>query len=315
MDNTQESQNKEQSIYKFECDRCTQRVAFIDQERGILECGDCHTAKKAGKTVVFVSEEDLMKDSEEHWKRLKSIRDKIDVALVGHMQFRNVFKKTMKAAQIQKAFEDSSDILEKFTDIQSEIEYIQKYNRKDKELIRSNDDKRVMNSSIITSIKHQEELRDKISQNCKLTLLYKASIDGFGPDQFHSKCDNKGPTVTVISANYNVAGGFTKLEWKSSENKEYVGNDPSAFIFKLGDDDSIETFECHKQSHVIETGKNRGPVFGQGDIDLSNPKSGFSLFGSSYTLPEGVEEDSEMANFYLFGEEQVDDFEVFQVVL
>ena len=48
--------------------------------------------------MVFVSEEDLMKDSEEHWKRLKSIRDKIDVALVGHMQFRNVFKKTMKAA-------------------------------------------------------------------------------------------------------------------------------------------------------------------------------------------------------------------------
>ncbi len=44
----------------------------------------------------------------------------------------------------------------------------------------------------------------------KLDLLYKASIDNFTASSFHSKCDNKGPTITfVTSTNSGRFGGYT----------------------------------------------------------------------------------------------------------
>ena len=58
-----------------------------------------------------------------------------------------------------------------------------------------------MDSTILKSIKLQKDLKDKISLNCKFILLYKASTDGFEPENFHKKCDNKGATLTILSAN------------------------------------------------------------------------------------------------------------------
>ena len=44
-------------------------------------------------------------------------------------------------------------------------------------------------------------------------LLYRASRDGWTASNFHSCCDSKGPTVTVIkSANY-IFGGYTDRSW------------------------------------------------------------------------------------------------------
>ena len=46
-------------------------------------------------------------------------------------------------------------------------------------------------------------------------LLFRASRDGFATETFHSKCDNKGPTVTVVKSGANIFGGFTEIPWKS----------------------------------------------------------------------------------------------------
>ena len=45
-------------------------------------------------------------------------------------------------------------------------------------------------------------------------LLYRASRNGWAASNFHSFCDNKGPTVTVIKSGKYIFGGYTKQEWK-----------------------------------------------------------------------------------------------------
>ena len=49
-------------------------------------------------------------------------------------------------------------------------------------------------------------------------LLFRASRDGFASSVFHSKCDNKGPTITVVKSGGNIFGGFTENSWTSKLN-------------------------------------------------------------------------------------------------
>ena len=46
-------------------------------------------------------------------------------------------------------------------------------------------------------------------------LLYRASRDGFRAATFHARCDNKGPTVTIVKSGNNIFGGFTEVSWQS----------------------------------------------------------------------------------------------------
>ena len=50
----------------------------------------------------------------------------------------------------------------------------------------------------------------------RATLLYRASRDGWRVQNFHSKCDGKGATLTAIkTANGCVFGGFSDVTWDS----------------------------------------------------------------------------------------------------
>ena len=66
-------------------------------------------------------------------------------------------------------------------------------------------------------------------------LLYRASRDGWTGANFHSRCDNKGPTVTVVSGcrqhrnhetDSKIFGGYTEEQWegggKSSNTDECI---------------------------------------------------------------------------------------------
>ena len=48
-----------------------------------------------------------------------------------------------------------------------------------------------------------------------LRLLYRASRDGFAAECFHSRCDNNGPTVTIVKSGEYIFGGFTEKSWTS----------------------------------------------------------------------------------------------------
>lgn len=47
-------------------------------------------------------------------------------------------------------------------------------------------------------------------------LCYRASRDGWDASDFHNKCDNKGPTVTLVKVDDYVFGGFIDGDWKGN---------------------------------------------------------------------------------------------------
>ena len=42
---------------------------------------------------------------------------------------------------------------------------------------------------------------------------WRASVDGWAASTFHSGCDNKGPTVTIIKVGQYIFGGYTSASW------------------------------------------------------------------------------------------------------
>ena len=45
-------------------------------------------------------------------------------------------------------------------------------------------------------------------------LCYRASDDGWGAEDFHRKCDDVRPTVTLVKCENNIFGGYTDKSWK-----------------------------------------------------------------------------------------------------
>ena len=83
------------------------------------------------------------------------------------------------------------------------------------DLINKNDRNNIK-SDIIKS-KEQVDLLNKWINNKKneLSLIYKGSRDGDSFDNFHKKCDNKGPTILIIeSKDGEIFGGYTEKSWK-----------------------------------------------------------------------------------------------------
>ncbi|XP_067682168.1 interferon-induced protein 44-like [Haliotis asinina] len=135
----------------------------------------------------------------------------------------------------------------------------------------------------------KKQLTAWLGDNKGFNLLYKASRDGCSAQLFHQKCDNKGPTVTVL---YNaldcVFGGYTALSWTSNVSGMWL-TDQSAFLFRLyfkGKFDP-QKYPAKNGSNAIYCLGSYGPTFGGGH-DLfafsgSIPKNGqyFQVNGST----------------------------------
>ena len=72
-------------------------------------------------------------------------------------------------------------------------------------------------SMILTNEEHQQSLKGWLPTDLEgqWHLLFRASRDGFASRNFHSKCDNKGPTITVVKSGGYIFGGFTEQSWTS----------------------------------------------------------------------------------------------------
>jgi hypothetical protein len=148
-------------------------------------------------------------------------------------------------------------------------------------------------------------------------LLYKATRDGFTASSFHSKCDGKANTVTIIktSSNY-VFGGFTAAMWSSPSSIIY-GHDATAFIFSLRRNGISynEKYMVKNAIHAIENHSAYGPTFGGGgydsDIHINNNNGGLTNFGQSYNRPSGISDTSYLAGSY--NSWTVSEIEVFQI--
>ena len=139
-------------------------------------------------------------------------------------------------------------------------------------------------------------------------LLYKATRDGFNPSAFHSCCDGKKSTITIIKNNLNyVFGGYASKAWDCNCN-EWI-SDSDAFIFSLRRDgiSKNEKYVIKNPQYAYYSNFLSSWLFSFGDCDIvvkanSNTETGsYTQFGYSYRLPEGFAYGSRSANDYLSG--------------
>eukprot|EP00331_Platyophrya_macrostoma_P015794 CAMPEP_0176471350 /NCGR_PEP_ID=MMETSP0127-20121128/41082_1 /TAXON_ID=938130 /ORGANISM="Platyophrya macrostoma, Strain WH" /LENGTH=449 /DNA_ID=CAMNT_0017865985 /DNA_START=27 /DNA_END=1376 /DNA_ORIENTATION=+ len=157
-------------------------------------------------------------------------------------------------------------------------------------------------------------LKKWISEKAKPTfkLIYRGSKDGYTASNFHSKCDNKGPTVVVIKSHLGkIFGGFTDVAWDSSNNYKTTTN---SFLFSIDRKQKYEQ-KAGQTSNSIYAYATYGPTFGGGhDIYIAdNCNSGtscYSYFPYSYDCKEYSNPSSSdwLAGAYNF---KVDEIEVF----
>ncbi|XP_020624754.1 BTB/POZ domain-containing protein KCTD4-like [Orbicella faveolata] len=79
---------------------------------------------------------------------------------------------------------------------------------------------RPFKDSVILSSDQQQTLikwlkETLTSASCDYALIFRASRNGWTAANFHSCCDNKGPTVTVVKCGNYIFGGYTDQSWES----------------------------------------------------------------------------------------------------
>ncbi|CDW81728.1 UNKNOWN [Stylonychia lemnae] len=143
----------------------------------------------------------------------------------------------------------------------------------------------------------QSLLQDKYSIS---TLCYRASQNGFTAQQFHTACDFKGPTITIIKATTGkIGGGYTSQSWKSVNN--YVV-DKEAFLFSA--DNQVQILS-EGGSNAIYDNNGYGPTFGGGhDLHVATGsnanQNSYTNLGYNYKRSNIVYQSNE-AKTYLFG--------------
>ena len=91
-----------------------------------------------------------------------------------------------------------------------------------------------LRNSTCTNKKEEKEFLLKLLGNKRLvtTLLFKGSIHGWSAKEFHSRCDDRGPTISLFKIkDGDCIGGYTNAQWKSCSGK-YV-SDKFAMLFNL----------------------------------------------------------------------------------
>ena len=57
-----------------------------------------------------------------------------------------------------------------------------------------------------------------------------AKTDGWAASTFHSNCDGRGPTVTIIKVNDYIFGGYTDVSWSGGRNINFFKRGQERFI-------------------------------------------------------------------------------------
>lgn len=150
-------------------------------------------------------------------------------------------------------------------------------------------------------------IKNKLNKTIKeARLLYRASRDGDGYNNFHTKCDGRENTVTFVKAkNGRKFGGFANKSFNTNNN--WI-SDPNCFVF------SLNYQECYyyKEGYYIYGSSSHGPAWGSGyDLYLASgclsessgtDQSSFDYCGKTNAL-------SGNTNF------QTEDYETYELIL
>ena len=78
-------------------------------------------------------------------------------------------------------------------------------------------DPKFFTQSMILTDEQKDVLKSWVVEEFKHVpvLLFRASRDGWAASQFHARCDNKGPTVTIVKSGTYIFGGYADKPWNS----------------------------------------------------------------------------------------------------
>jgi len=151
----------------------------------------------------------------------------------------------------------------------------------------------------------QKNLKKKIN---KYTLLFRASRDGYKTSNFHSKCDGKTNTVTLVETMTGRRfGGFIDAQWDQSSSYKTGSN---GFIFSL---DNNEIYYNKDNRYNIYCDSSYGPTFGGGhDFYICD-----NCCSSNCSDNSGHSYETNGKKYVLAGSNNflVQDYEVFQLEL
>jgi len=144
-------------------------------------------------------------------------------------------------------------------------------------------------------IRHlNNRLNKAVSKKLGKIPIYVASKDGDRAQDFHEKCDGKGPTVVIIKTTTGkIFGGYTDVSWNSGNQWGYSS---TSFLFRLRPAIGWYELKSADRNAVLNHG-SLGPVFGGGnDIRVSDNAldthnsyvRGSSYAASGYTLNAGT---------------------------
>ncbi|CAI2162777.1 13432_t:CDS:2 [Funneliformis geosporum] len=158
-------------------------------------------------------------------------------------------------------------------------------------------------------------------------LIYRASSEGFGVNNFHTNCDDKGPTVVVIKVRNSeeIIGGYNPLGWRSiktenmrsyllSFNNEFYTNHKcetsSSFLFSLTNRAKPILSKASSKDGAIMWSKRKGPCFSK-DLCIYDGSSSESSYNNLFGTCEQCSYEKEVMNRKNF---QLEDYEVFQII-
>jgi len=227
--------------------------------------------------------------------------------------------------KIKKLQAENKDLKNKIGELKNEIEELKKIINPIKKAFNEGVkiNKYIFNNNS-TIIQNKEfdlinlAIKSRLNKEPKeLKKLYQATIDGDGPINFHSRCDNIPNTLVLIkSAGNRRFGGFTSETWESPISTKYK-DDKNAFLFSL---DNQKIYSYNKDNNAIGCDNNWGPTFGISlsciyigpnpiqDKELhtneSNEKASYNFKGDKNALSE----DGKAAGVF------ASEIEVFQVI-
>ncbi|XP_046839650.1 uncharacterized protein LOC124433845 isoform X4 [Xenia sp. Carnegie-2017] len=138
----------------------------------------------------------------------------------------------------------------------------------------------------------------------KLTCCWRASIDGWNSRIFHSRCDFRGKTITLVKVGRYIFGGYSTISWGGSSGYR---SSSSTYLFSLRNKDNLSPFRSpvyRYSSSAIHTKPSIGPTFGAGhDLYIANNanknQNSRTDFGDTYRAPSGYSYGSSNTKLFL----------------
>ena len=146
-------------------------------------------------------------------------------------------------------------------------------------------------STILKRTQRESEFVNKLiewSGYKKMDLIYRGTRDGMNRSVFHSKCNNKGETLSLFENDQgNIFGGYASIPWESKGGYQNASN---SFIFSLTNIYNLEPikFPSVNLGTEICDSSSYGPCFGNGkDIGIFVNGNNYSGFPKDYQDTSG----------------------------